>query len=687
MKNNNHNDKKKFDKKAASDSSDAKSQKNSDLPVDGYFGQFGGQHVSDALLAPLQQLEEAFLSYRDDDNFLRDLRVLLADYGGRPTSLYFARRLTRLAGGARIYLKREDLLHGGVHLINNAFGQGLLAKRMGKKRLIADTSSGDNGIAIAKVAIVLGLEAHIYMGQADWEHQQLKVDRMKMMGAKIHPVQMRRSSPEDANSEAWKDWSAHHDTSHYLVGSAVGPHPYPQIVRDFQRIIGDEIKGQILRKERRLPDLVVAPLGGGSCAIGSFYPFLDEEFVQFVAVEAGGQSGESMVRARNGKIEIYHGMKGYVLQNDGGSVRSKNSIANGLAYPALGPEHSYYCEQGRIESVSVTDQQALEGAKQLIETEGIIVSLESAHAIFIAMERAKQLGSDGLLVVTVPGRGDKDFEVISRHFSSTVQASQSPSVTVTSSSGTSEKTQEQPAPAQPSASSEQQQRGPQQQSASDQLRPHNSQRKSQHQQRNPQQNLTSEQRSSTESQKQVQQERKPEQQPVRDQSSSADSQKRVEQQERKPEQQATRDQSHSNESQKRAEQQERKPEQQPARDQSSSADSQKRVEQQQRNPEQRPTPGQSQEREKPLEQQQNQRQHRQSSPDRSRSSDSSTSSEHRKRNPEQRQGNPQQQTDSQRHSHKPGEDRNIKPSGEQKEQTSDKSSETTQSNQDQRPFS
>lgn len=417
MKSNNSRDRENLDKKKPEETSDGVPQKLSEWPVDGYFGQFGGQHVQEALLKPLQQLEEAFLTYREDDNFQRDLRVILADYAGRPTSLFLARRLSKSVGGARIYLKREDLLHGGGHLINNALGQALLAKRMGKKRLILDTASGDHGIAVASAAAVFDLEAHIYIGQNDWEHQHLKVDRMRMMGAKIHPVQSRRDSLEDAIAEAWKDWTAHHDVSHYLVGSAVGPHPYPYIVREFQRVIGDEIKGQILRKERRLPDLIVAPLGGGSCAIGTFYPFIDEEFVQFAAVEAGGQSGESKIRSRNGQIAIYHGMKSYVLQNEGGAIWNKKSIASGLAYPALGPEHAFYADRSRIETISVTDRQALDGIRGLIETEGILASLESAHAVYLAIEKAKQLGSDGLLVVTLAGRGDKDFDVIQRHLS------------------------------------------------------------------------------------------------------------------------------------------------------------------------------------------------------------------------------------------------------------------------------
>jgi tryptophan synthase beta chain len=371
----------------------------SDWLQDGHFGPFGGRFVPEILVPALRQLEEAYLAARKDERFQQELRHYHSDYGGRPTPLYFARRLTEWTGGARLYLKREDLVHGGAHTINNALGQALLAKQMGKQRLIAETGAGQHGVATAMAGAVLGLATEIYMGQLDMQRQQMNVSRMKQLGAQVHPVKAGAATLKDALNEALRDWSANVETTHHLIGSAVGPHPYPTIVRDFQRVIGEEIKGQILRKERRLPDLIIACVGGGSNAIGTFYPFIHDD-VKLLGVEAAGSASIS-----RGRVGVLHGAKSYVLQDEWGQVQGTHTIAAGLDYPAVGPEHAYLHQTQRAEYIAVTDEQALEGFRRLSELEGIIPALEPAHAIYAAVERAKALGPDGLIVVTLSGRG------------------------------------------------------------------------------------------------------------------------------------------------------------------------------------------------------------------------------------------------------------------------------------------
>jgi len=340
-------------------------------------------------------------------DFQSELKALRADYGGRPTPLYFAKRLTDYAGGARIFLKREDLVHGGAHKFNNVIGQALLAKAMGKQRVIAETGAGQHGVATAMACAVLGLSAEIYMGARDIERQQMNVQRMKLLGATVHPVTSGSQTLKDAINEALRDWVTNVPTTYYLIGSVVGPHPYPMIVRDFQRVIGDEIKGQLLRREQRLPDLLVACVGGGSNALGTFFPFVTDEKVQFLGAEAAGAASLS-----RGSVGVLHGAKTFVLQDEHGSIHETHSIAAGLDYPAVGPEHALYKKLGRGEYVTVSDEQALEGFRLLARLEGILPALEAAHAVYAGVERAKRMKRDAIVVITLSGRGDKDLETV-----------------------------------------------------------------------------------------------------------------------------------------------------------------------------------------------------------------------------------------------------------------------------------
>jgi tryptophan synthase beta chain len=378
-----------------------------ELPQEGHFGEFGGQFVPEILIPALKELERAYREISVRFDFQSELKALRADYGGRPTPLYFAKRLTEYAGGARIFLKREDLVHGGAHTLNNALGQALLARAMGKQRVIAETGSGAHGVAVAMACAVLGLHAEIYMGARDIERQQMNVQRMKLLGATVHPVTSGSQTLKDAQGEALRDWVTNVPTTYYLIGSVVGPHPYPMIVRDFQRVIGDEIKGQLLRREQRLPDLLVACVGGGSNAIGTFFPFVTDEKVQFLGVEAAGAASLS-----RGSVGVLHGAKTFVLQDEHGFIRETHSIAAGLDYPAVGPEHALYKKLGRGEYITVTDKQALEGFRLLARLEGILPALEAAHAVYAGVERAKRMKRDAIVVITLSGRGDKDLETV-----------------------------------------------------------------------------------------------------------------------------------------------------------------------------------------------------------------------------------------------------------------------------------
>jgi tryptophan synthase beta chain len=382
----------------------------------GHFGQFGGKFVPETLMAALKELERAYRDARDDSDFMQRLSSLLRDYAGRPTPLYFAPNLTAHCGGAHIYLKREDLTHTGAHKINNAIGQGLLAERMGKRRIVAETGAGQHGVAAATVCAMLGLECIVYMGEEDIHRQSLNVFRMKLLGAEVRPVTSGSRTLKDAINESIRDWVTNVDTTHYLLGSVVGPHPYPVIVRDFQTVIGIEARQQMLDAAGRLPDYAVACVGGGSNAIGLFHPLLDDP-VKFIGVEAGGlgldsgKHGASLVR---GSIGVLHGTKSYLLQDDAGQIRETHSISAGLDYPGVGPEHSYYKESGRATYVAVTDEQALEGFRLLSEKEGIIPALEPAHAIYYAAVLAKDLSKNDIILVNLSGRGDKDLDIVAR---------------------------------------------------------------------------------------------------------------------------------------------------------------------------------------------------------------------------------------------------------------------------------
>ncbi len=384
---------------------------------DGYFGNYGGRFVAETLIAPLDELAAAFDVARRDPSFQRELSGLLADFSGRPTPLYFAERLTEYAGGAKILLKREDLGHTGSHKINNALGQVLLARRMGKRRIIAETGAGQHGVATATVCARFGLECIVYMGAEDMQRQALNVFRMRLMGAEVRGVEAGSKTLKDAINEALRDWVTNVRDTYYLLGSALGPHPYPTMVREFQRVIGDEARAQVLASEHRLPDAVVACVGGGSNAIGAFTAFLGDEKVRLVGVEAGGRGetlGEHAARFRGGLPGVLQGTYSYVLQDDDGQIAPTHSVSAGLDYASVGPEHAHLRELGRAEYVSADDGEALAAFDLLSQREGILPALESAHAIAHAVKLARELGRDGLMIVNLSGRGDKDVETVAR---------------------------------------------------------------------------------------------------------------------------------------------------------------------------------------------------------------------------------------------------------------------------------
>jgi tryptophan synthase beta chain len=381
----------------------------------GHYGEFGGRYVSETLMPALIELEAAYREWRRDKGFQADLRERLAQYVGRPTPLYFAANLTKRLGGARIYLKREDLCHTGAHKINNTIGQGLLAERMGKQRIIAETGAGQHGVATATVAALLGMRCEVFMGKEDVHRQSLNVFRMKLLGAEVRVVESGTRTLKDAMNEAIRDWIATVDSTFYCIGSVAGPHPYPEIVRDFQSVIGVEARKQILAAEKRLPDVLVACVGGGSNAMGLFHPFLGDESVAFVGVEAAGRgldSGEHAATLARGQVGVLHGNKTYLLQDEVGQIRSTHSISAGLDYPGVGPEHSYFQQSGRASYATATDDEALEALQLLTKTEGIIPALESAHAIAHAARLAPTLDSEKIIVVNLSGRGDKDMATV-----------------------------------------------------------------------------------------------------------------------------------------------------------------------------------------------------------------------------------------------------------------------------------
>lgn len=394
--------------------------------INGRFGKFGGRYVPETLMNALLELEEAYKHYSKDPEFIAELHYLLKQYSGRPTSLYYAERLSKHLGGAKIYLKREDLNHTGAHKINNTIGQGLLAKRMGKTKIIAETGAGQHGVASATVAALLGMECKVFMGEEDTKRQELNVFRMQLLGAEVVPVMSGTRTLKDACNETLRYWVSHVEDTYYILGSVTGPHPYPMIVRDFQRIIGDEAREQIQSEAGRLPDYVVAAVGGGSNAIGIFYPFVNDETVKLVGVEAAGsgidteEHAATMTKGRHG---VFQGSLSYVLQDEFGQVLPAHSISAGLDYPGIGPEHAYLKDSGRADYVPITDAEALEALQLLSRTEGIIPALESSHAIAQVMKLAPTLDSEQIIVVSLSGRGDKDVQSIMGYLGGTVDES------------------------------------------------------------------------------------------------------------------------------------------------------------------------------------------------------------------------------------------------------------------------
>ncbi|MEK8127389.1 tryptophan synthase subunit beta [Paenibacillus filicis] len=381
----------------------------------GRFGKFGGRYVPETLMNALIELEHAFKTYSKEEKFKEELHYWLHRYSGRPTSLYYAGRLTEHLGGAKIYLKREDLNHTGAHKINNALAQGLLAKWMGKKKIIAETGAGQHGVATATVAALFGFECKVFMGEEDIKRQQLNVFRMNLLGTEVVPVTSGTRTLKDACNETLRYWVSHVEDTYYILGSATGPHPYPVMVRDFQRIIGDESRKQILELEGRLPDAVIAAVGGGSNAIGMFYPFVQDEGVRLIGVEAAGHGVDTEKHAATmtrGTTGVFQGSYSYLLQDEYGQVQEAHSISAGLDYPGIGPEHSHLKDTGRAEYVPISDKEALDALQLLSRTEGIIPALESAHAIAQTIKQAPQMGKDQVIVVSLSGRGDKDVEAI-----------------------------------------------------------------------------------------------------------------------------------------------------------------------------------------------------------------------------------------------------------------------------------
>ena len=379
------------------------------------FGEFGGQYVPETLITPLLELEDAYEKYMADTDFECELSRLLNNYARRPSLLYHAENLSKKLGGAKIYLKREDLNHTGSHKINNVLGQALLAKKMGKNKIVAETGAGQHGVASATAAALLGLDCVVYMGSEDIKRQELNVFRMRMLGATVTEAKSGTGTLKDATTEALKYWAANCIDTYYLIGSVVGPHPYPTIVRDFQSVIGREIKQQILDKEGRLPDYLVACVGGGSNAIGMFYPFIEDKEVSLIGCEAAGkgiETGQHAASFAKGQKGVFHGMKSYFLQNDEGQISPVHSISAGLDYPGAGPEHAYLRDTKRAKYLAVTDQQAVEALMELSRTEGIIPALESAHAVYSAIRLAKELPKDNIIIVNLSGRGDKDMSIV-----------------------------------------------------------------------------------------------------------------------------------------------------------------------------------------------------------------------------------------------------------------------------------
>jgi tryptophan synthase beta chain len=383
----------------------------------GRFGAYGGRYVPETLMAALEELEQAYAEAQADPAFHAELDSLLRDYAGRPTPLYFASRLTEQLGGAKIYLKREDLLHTGAHKINNCIGQGLLAKRMGKKRIIAETGAGQHGVATATVCALFGMECVVYMGEEDMRRQELNVYRMRLLGAEVRGVSSGSRTLKDAINEAMRDWVTNVRTTHYLLGSVLGAHPYPMMVRDFHRVISKEARQQILEKEGRLPNAVIACVGGGSNAIGAFYEFIPDKEVRLIGVEAGGRGaalGEHAARFQGGSPGVLQGTFSYVLQDDAGQIALTHSVSAGLDYASIGPEHAMLHDSGRAEYTSADDQAALDATVTLARTEGILPALESAHAVAECMRLAPTLCRHDILIINISGRGDKDMGILSR---------------------------------------------------------------------------------------------------------------------------------------------------------------------------------------------------------------------------------------------------------------------------------
>ncbi len=379
------------------------------------FGQFGGQYVPETLMNPLRELEEAYDKYKNDPEFKKEFDYYMKYYVGRENPLYFAKNLTEKLGGAKIYIKREDLNHTGAHKINNVIGQIMLAKKMGKKRVIAETGAGQHGVATATGAALFNLECVVFMGEKDIERQRLNVFRMELLGAKVVSVKSGTKTLKDATNEAIREWVNRADDTFYVIGSVVGPHPYPTMVRDFQRIIGDEAKKQILEAEGRLPDALVACVGGGSNAMGLFYPFVEDKEVAMYGVEAGGrgiETGEHAAAFAEGSVGVLHGMKTYLLQDEDGQIKPVHSVSAGLDYPGVGPEHSFLFDTGRAEYVNIKDDEAIEGLKTLSRLEGIIPALESSHAVAYLMKLAPKMKKDQIIILNLSGRGDKDMYTV-----------------------------------------------------------------------------------------------------------------------------------------------------------------------------------------------------------------------------------------------------------------------------------
>lgn len=384
----------------------------------GRFGEYGGQYVPETVMNAVHELEAAYAKYKNDPEFIKELKTLYRDYAGRPSMLYFAQKMTEDLSGAKIYIKREDLNHTGSHKINNVLGQILLAKKMGKKRVIAETGAGQHGVATATVCALFGLECEIYMGAEDTRRQSLNVYRMNLLGAKVNAVDSGTATLKDAINEAFRDWCTNVETTFYCIGSVMGPHPYPEMVRDFQKVISEEMKAQILEKEGKLPDCVVACVGGGSNAMGAFYNFIEDKQVRLVGAEAAGRGVDTDMHAATmakGTPGIFHGMKSLFLQNEYGQIDPVYSISAGLDYPGVGPEHAYLKSTGRADYVSITDEEAVNAFEYLSRTEGIIPAIESSHAVAAALKIAPQMDKNQILVINLSGRGDKDVYSVARY--------------------------------------------------------------------------------------------------------------------------------------------------------------------------------------------------------------------------------------------------------------------------------